>query len=139
MWYSQSIIEWKIHNLNQKKLKTIYSINKKRNKPKVVFFFHHKCQIPRHRTLNPRTKRVYIINSITLHVAYSHWPLITKKSHKQPKTTWKITNSKWVWCILNWMKAFGTHFDMSWSSKLINGGWFWNLGKFQINFKLISG
>ena len=67
-------------------------------------------------------------------MAHSHWSLITKKSHKQPK----ITSSKWVWCILNWMNAFGTRFDMFWNSNSITSGWVQNLGKFQINFKLIS-
>ena len=76
----------KIHNLNKKKLKTIYSIKKKKKTnessrllpPSMSKTPEKKSKIQDPRFLKPRIERVYIISSITQHVAHSHWPLITK-------------------------------------------------------------
>ena len=71
----------KIHNLNQKKLKTIYLIKKKKkiNQSSHILPPSMSKSLDKDlRFLNPRTKRVFIISSITKHVVHSHCPLITK-------------------------------------------------------------
>ena len=57
----------KFHNLNQEKLKIIYLINKKINKPKFSFSCASNVKTPGkyQRCLNPITKKVYTMSSIT--------------------------------------------------------------------------
>ena len=129
-----------IHNLNKKKLKIIYSIKKKRNKPKFSSSSTQKCQTLG-RSPNLRTKRVCLDNIINdlICCTLSFATYITMKSYKEPKKTSKFMSSKWVQCISNWMEAFGAHFDLSRGSNLIISGWVRNLDELQVNFELISG
>ena len=55
----------KIYNLNQKKLKTIYLINKKKKSSRLLPPPMSKSSEKDPRSPKPRTKRVYIISSIT--------------------------------------------------------------------------
>ena len=89
-----------IHNLNKKKLKIIYSIKKKRNKPKFSSSSTQKCQTLG-RSPNLRTKRVCLDNIINDLICgtLSFATYITMKSYKEPKKLQKL----WV---LNEYNAF---------------------------------
>ena len=71
----------KIHSLNKKESKNnIFNKEKNKTNQSSHQFSPSMSNFPEKnpRYLNPRTKRVFIISSITKHVVYSHCPLITK-------------------------------------------------------------